>query len=730
MQGKIVGNILRFLFAWIDGVVAKVITEVYKLLINLSSIILYSNEIVSVVGRRVGLILGIFMLFRLAISLISYMISPDKTKDGSTGGGKLVTNIVISLVLLATINNIFEYAYKVQMKIIDSRIIEKIFFGENKSYTDMDIGYYLYSGFFTPNSEVFTQNECDSIWDLSKPFTGSSCETKLTNDLKLDGDALDAIVLTRNKMQMKNVFLKYKLVLAMDDTKDEFVFNYTPILSTAAGVITLLVLISFSMELATRAVRLLFLQIIAPIPIIFNMDLGKGKDVFQKWYKDCFSTYISVFLRLLAINFVVFMIVLLNGHYKEIFTGNWLLNVFLIIGCLIFAKRVPKLLEDMLGIKMDGMSLKPLKKFQEQALFGKQITGLAGAGLATGAAVGSNMANQLYSAARNFGKGNFKDGFVNLGKTPFSAFAGGMSAAGRGALGALKGQSFSQVYKGAYGGAMTARVNRADREELGIKPWEVWGENIKSSMHIANENVREESKLKHYGDYSSAGSAAKKQAESEVDKKAEKIKINGESLGVKRDRYERLKNNGPVRSDSVEAVRRQLMSSNARNVNESDSQYNDRINALLAQNESMIEAHFNAAQKAHDEATASAHADYMGSRKSVVNAYIDNSSKLHGDDGSGKFTYTKRNADGTTTTTTIEGFTAAFDESDDIVTSNVGKMRDTNENYGLGIDLDTSPNAGISKAIDAADFASSNIRNSGDYERRQLIKQQAQKEKK
>ena len=140
----------------------------------------------------------------------------------------------------------------------------------------------------------------------------------------------------------------------------------------------------------------------------------------------------------------------------------------------------------------------------------------------------------------------------------------------------------------------------------------------------------------------------------------------------------------------------------------------------------MIEAHFNAAQRAHDEATADAHSDYMGARKKVVNAYIDNSAKLKGKNGKGTFTYTDKNGE----TTTIEGFAAAFDEHDDIVTSNVGKMRDINENYGLGIELDTSPNGGISKAIDAADFASSNIRNSEDYERRQLIKQQAQKEKK
>lgn len=512
--GKVIGYVLRFLFSWIDGVIAKIITEVYNLLINLSEIVLYSDNIIKVVGRRVGLLLGIFMLFRLAISLINYMISPDKTKDGSTGGGKLITNIIVSLVLLATVNVIFENAYKIQMKIIDSRIIEKIFFGANTN-KDIDIGYYLYSGIFSPNPSVFTKDECKDIWDNTVNFVGGDCYTKMQNDIGLDGNALDTIVLARNKMQISNVFSNYKLVLAMHSVgnSEEFVFNYTPILSNVAGVITLLVLISFSMELATRAVRLLFLQLIAPIPIIFNMDLGKGKDVFQKWYKDCFSTYISVFLRLLAINFVVFMIVLLNGNYRDIFSSNWLLNIFLIIGSLIFAKRVPKLLEDMLGIKMDGMSLRPLKKFQEQALFGKQITGLAGAGVASAAAFGAN----TLATEENI--------FKRLG----SGIGGATSAALRGTTGALKGQKFGDVYKGAYKGAITARNNRDSRKKLDVSTPSMWLNSWQRRIGIDTTAESQDADLKVYEEFSSSADALVSLSESEVQKYATKIKLNNDT---------------------------------------------------------------------------------------------------------------------------------------------------------------------------------------------------------
>ena len=396
-MGKLLGSILRFLFSWIDAIIIKLITVLYRLLSDLSELVLYSDNIIKLIGRRIGLILGIFMLFKLAISLINYMISPDKLSDKSKGGGRLIINVGISLALLISINFIFKEAYKIQGVIVNSRIIEKIFFGEkglvksNNDYSEdsnnpsekMDLGYYLYSSFFIPNNDIDVFGDvCDDMWDLTvdwkerKDDLNKSCYQTLED--KLDGEMMKSLGNARNSLDMSYVFTDPDLVLA-SPSAHKFYFNYTPIVSTAAGVIVLLVLLSFSMDLATRAVKLLFLQIIAPIPIISNMDMGKGQDIFKKWGKECINTYLSVFIRLIAINFAVFMIVLLKGNYGSLFTNNVWLNIFLIIGCLMFAKQVPGLIEEFLGIKLNGMALHPLKKFQEQALFGKQITGFAGA---------------------------------------------------------------------------------------------------------------------------------------------------------------------------------------------------------------------------------------------------------------------------------------------------------------------------------------------------------------
>jgi len=497
---KVLGPILTFLFAWIDSIVAKMITLVYNLLMNLSNLVLYSDSIVKTLGQRIGIILGIFMLFRLAVSLINYMISPEKFSDNKTGGAQLVKNIIISLVLLATINTIFETAYMVQKRIVESGIVQKIFFGDTSKTNPpsneegVDIGYYLYTGLFTPNEDVIP--ECKNMWDittdLNEPtkkeepdeYFEKSCDDVLFE--LTETNARNSIYEARNNLDMSKVFSNYDVVTANRDgafTGTEL-FNYTPIVSTAVGVMAVLILISFSIELAIRAVKLLFLQIIAPVPIIANMDTGKGKDIFNKWLKQCINTYISVFIRLIAINFGVFMIVLVKGNFKDIFTGNVLLNIFVIIGCLMFAKQVPKLIEDMFGIKLDGMALHPLKNFKDNALFGSQITGLARGAAAGTIGIGAGAFGAAIASA-SLGNGLMKSGF--------SALRGGLRGAAGGIGAGYKSKNGLEAIKAGRGrwGSEADYVNSLDGTTLGGR----MKAGLQQKLHIATAADEKKSEI-------------------------------------------------------------------------------------------------------------------------------------------------------------------------------------------------------------------------------------------
>ncbi len=502
---QVLGSILRFLFAWIDGIVAKVITLVYNLLMDLANLTLYSENIVKVIGQRIGILLGIFMLFRLSVSLINYMISPERFSDNKQGGGALIKNIIISLVLLATVNTIFETAYSVQQKIVSSQIIEKIFFGET-SQTKMDIGYFLYTGFFTPNPEVIPN--CNEMWDPTFDLANSQCNQDLGGIVETN--ALNSIHDARNNLDMSQIFSNYDVVMANEGGafKGKLLFNYTPIISTAAGVVTLLIMISFSMELAKRAIKLLFLQIVAPVPIIFNMDTGKGKDIFQKWYKQCFNTYISVFIRLLAIDFAVFIIVLLKGEFSNVFQDKLGVNIFIIIGCLLFAKEVPKLIEDMLGIKLDGMSLRPLKKFQDNALFGKQVSGLARGAVAGTIGIGAGAIGA--GIARNkLGDGNWKDNLATAG----SIIRGGLRGAAGGIGAGYKSKNAFDAVGAGRGrwGAEADYVNSLDGTDF---PGRIKA-GLQQRMHIATDEAKTKKKLDALGSFDSAVDSMLKRSEAE-----------------------------------------------------------------------------------------------------------------------------------------------------------------------------------------------------------------------
>lgn len=521
---QILGSILRFLFAWIDGIVAKVITLVYGLLSDLANLTLYSENIVKVIGQRIGILLGIFMLFRIAVSLINYMISPDKVSDSKQGGGALVKNVIISLALLATVNVIFETAYSVQEKIIKSQIIEKIFFGET-SQTKMDIGYYLYTGFFTPNTEVLSS--CANMWDITKDLQRIPCDEyddgKCPTDVKtcdsqlselLEDTEYKSVYDARNNLDMSKVFSDYGVVMANKGGafKGQLLFNYIPIISTAAGVVTLLIMISFSMELAKRAIKLLFLQIVAPVPIIFNMDTGKGKEVFQKWYKQCFNTYISIFIRILAIDFAVFIIVLLKGQFSNLFQDKIGVNIFIIIGCLLFAKEVPKLIEDMLGIKLDGMSLRPIKKFQDQALFGKQIAGV-GIGAAAGTVAGLRAAG-----ANMFSPG--KGGRI------LGAGAGFTSALSKSVVGGFKGEKFGKNISNSYNAAMDNKDKRAERIDDGVGFWEWQANKFQHATHQKTRGQRADALNKSIDTFKQNGESIKN-AIFANDKAKDSMSVNG-----------------------------------------------------------------------------------------------------------------------------------------------------------------------------------------------------------
>ncbi len=488
---------VRF-FMSLDTTLFNFIGTLYDLLIAISRTSILSQGDIASFAARIEILLGIFMLFKVSFSLITYVVNPDDFSDKSKGFGKLIQNSVISLVLIVLVPYIFQMAFSLQAKVLDDNILAKLLLGEKiqgeGDSTILDtagnrMAFYVMIPFFSPNYSVEGLSECMNMVDENGDFNEACSEA-------LESAGLTSPNLENYTYGIKNksLGLTFRSATALsvtNDAEDEdtssdqhFVIDYKKPLSTVTAVVVCLLLISFCIDIGVRSVKLAFLQLIYPIPVISYMDPKSGKDgMFSKWYKMCLSTFLSLFIRLLALYFGIYIITKVAdmGMYDIVngsqITNGWV-KIFVIIGVLMFIKQLPKILENM-GVKIEGdgkFNLNPLKKLEEGAVGGKAIKkaaiGVGAGGLAGAAAFGSNV------LAR---KGNV-----------FSGIAGAVSGARRGIMSGLKGEKLGKAYSNSYRGAMDARKSRADRKDNDVG----WGEMMTSKaqqtlgLHTQGEKAK------------------------------------------------------------------------------------------------------------------------------------------------------------------------------------------------------------------------------------------------
>ena len=504
-------KLMKQFFFGIDSVIYNFISSIYDLLISIARTSVLSQADILEMADKIYKLLAVFMIFKVTFSLITYVVNPDDFSDKNKGISKLITNIITSLGLLILTPYIFNMAYRLQAIILEDNTLATLIFETEKEQAGGTAGDFINSAgdeiafmtmrpFFTPNTSIKELQGCIDLTDINGKFnpicSGIDNETKekcnsagecgLEVEEGFDAANTMAAIIDEKLVQNyvvginnKNLGLMFRQDLAVAVTvKDEFVMEYKYVFSTVVGVVVVLLLITYCMDVALRSIKLSFLQLIAPIPILSYIDPKSGKDgLFKKWYQLCFKTYLSLFIRLLALYFAVYIIdKVADMQLVDIIDGsqqtNFLISIFIIIGALMFAKDLPKILEG-LGIKLDGggkFTLNPIKKFTEQAAGGKKILGFAGAAGAAG------LAGTVNFGSRMFDKNNWKNenGKVTagsivkgLGKSVGSGVAGTTSAAYRGSKKAMKGESFGKTFASSYGEAMFAKLQREDLERKG-----------------------------------------------------------------------------------------------------------------------------------------------------------------------------------------------------------------------------------------------------------------------
>lgn len=377
---------LRLAFSYIDRIVFGFIGTMYTLLMNIANATIFDANSIAEIGNKIYSLLGIFMLFKVSFSILTYIANPDDFMDKGKGFQSFVVNVFSTLVILVLTPWMFSQAMEIQGIILSDNIISKLFStttynGYSSDNAGNSIAYDTISAFYHVDYELFS--DCVGITHGSakdeascQSSIGSNNYSKLVETLRL-ADAFGNV-----KYYFNSDLLNAK------NSNGDFVMSYSFIISTAVGVAILWMFVLFTIDIAVRTVKLGFLQIIAPIPIISRIDPRKGGEIFKKWMKEVTSTYLDLFVRLSSISLAVLIISSfeINTNVDNL-VSSLFVKVFVILGSLMFAKELPKFISNMFGINAGGnFTLNPKKKMSEVPLVGKPMAGAMGAGLKLGGA--------------------------------------------------------------------------------------------------------------------------------------------------------------------------------------------------------------------------------------------------------------------------------------------------------------------------------------------------------
>ena len=460
-------TILRFISFWLDKLFYSFVPTIYDLLIDIANTTIFTEEIFDTFASKVYGLLGIFMLFKVSFSILTYIVDPDAFLDKSKGFSKLISNVIITLTLLIATPWLFSQAMEIQQIILRDNILGKIFSttSVNPNVTANAgnvMAYETFKAFYHFNYDDYS--DC-KVTGKTQEFNGSGdCQAALGIE---DDNQFDNLKNTLNgSFNYPNIdeYMNYDL-LYLKDSNDEYVMYYIPIISTLAGVALLLLLVVFCFDVALRSVKLGFLRMIAPVPIISRIDPKKGKETFDKWVKTTIGTYLDLFIRLLAIYFAIFVITqVIDLKFVDATSGlpaevNVFVKVFIILGALLFAKQLPQLIQDLTGIKMDGkFTLNPMNKLRQTPLVGAGVT--TATALAGGAYTGYKAGVQAGHAGRGLIQGMMGAGREIRGKVPL--------------MGDDKGKSPRALHTG-----MQAGFKEITGKDYSVySPWKEFGQNI------------------------------------------------------------------------------------------------------------------------------------------------------------------------------------------------------------------------------------------------------------
>lgn len=454
--GTFIKDALRSVAAALDSLIYQVVSFLYKLFFFVSSTEIFQNDAVKNVSKNFQLLVAVVVMFSLSISLVNYIVNPDNMKSGKVPASKLVTKVITSLILLLTINIVFATAYRLQNAIIENNFVGKLILGDKAQSFDvesmgMSFSKSILSAFITDNPNKSGSVPQYNIQDAN--------------------DLFNNILTKESQFHYLTDFINDK------DDQGEYILNYNA-LSIPVGLFVGYILLTYVVGVGVRTVQLFYLQIIAPVPILFYV-LPNGDDKLKKWTQQCITTYLDLFIRHLIIYLTIFLCSnLLSSDGRLIIPSgadeykNWII-LALVIAIMLFAKKAPDLIKELFPATSKASGDFGLN-------LGKQFKGTA-AGAVLGAGVGG-----IAGAATGLLSGGGIGGMI-----------GGFN---RGAYGGLTGKKLSDTM------SKTKQYGNMRRNQ-GITGWDRMTTNMRNTFGIQDQLSKYENQISQYEKQAKLGKA-------------------------------------------------------------------------------------------------------------------------------------------------------------------------------------------------------------------------------
>ena len=313
------------------------VVKLYRLFEYICTFKLLHQDFIESVWNNIYIFVSVIVLFAIAIKLISAMVNPDLLTDSKKGAKNYYFRAVAAVILIFLVPIVFEKSFKLQDELLSKNFLSTHVFGY-KIADGTNIGQIL-------------------AWEGFSSF----CLPSYTTSYNIDNNYLEIRANMDNIYQvMDQIRPSYMRMLigpinALSVLIGPNTWEYHPILCPLVGLILVYEMVLLCMDTLFRAAKLAFLQLMTPIVLgAFVFD----PSILKKWAKEFFSTYISLFLKVLAMYFIAISISQIQEEISktDFYDGDWILSglfkVLLIIALLQLVKKIPDLINKIFGLEI------------------------------------------------------------------------------------------------------------------------------------------------------------------------------------------------------------------------------------------------------------------------------------------------------------------------------------------------------------------------------------------